>query len=76
MNNVRRKQIRKVIEALHPIYEDVNTLAEQEEESFDSLPESLQESERGEKMQEAAENLYEAVDMLDEAMNALESAAE
>lgn len=45
MNNVRRKKISQVIENL-------NDLALNEQEAFDNLPENIQFSERGEKMEE------------------------
>lgn len=74
MNNVRRKRVRKCIETLQSVPDMINDLADEEEQAFNCLPEGLQASVHGEKMQEAAENLYEAAEMFDEAINALESA--
>ena len=65
MNNTRRKQIQLIINAL-----------QEEEESFDNLPESLQESERGEAMENAISNLDDAVTYLGEVIDYLESAME
>ncbi len=76
MNNARRKQILECIKDLLPIYEKVSDLQDAEESAFDALPESLQESERGQQMEEAASNLSEAVDFLDEAIDSLRNAIE
>lgn len=72
MNANRRKQIAeaaKLIEQAHDLIlaaseqlEDVRT---DEEDAFDNLPDSLQETDRGEAMQEAIDNLQEAIDELE-----------
>ena len=53
MNNTRRKRIDAVMQKLEELSEELEALKEEEEESYDNLPESLQESERCEAMQEA-----------------------
>lgn len=79
MNNQRRKQLADLIgqlkalepavanlrEALDAIKDNLETLKDEEQEAYDNLPESLRESERGEKAQYS-------VDKLDEAFNALD----
>lgn len=77
MNNERRKQIAAIVELLEQIElqtDDVRTLATEEREAFDSLPESLQQSERGERSSEAADALEEAADALEEIASSLEDA--
>ena len=44
---------------------DLEMLADEEDEKYDNMPESLQDSERGEAMYEAAENLHDASAELD-----------
>ena len=46
---------------------------DKEEEAFDNLPESLQESERGMTMQDNVDNLDTAITSLEEAKDALEN---
>lgn len=72
MNNARRKQIDKVIAKLDDIRadlfilsEDIEAIKEEEGEAYDNMPESLQESERGERMQEAYYQLDEAFEETD-----------
>lgn len=72
MNALRRKQITEVInrisyieELVGEVIEMANEIRDAEEEAYDNLPESLQESERGEAMQEAYENIENAMCDLD-----------
>lgn len=72
MNNARRKQIDKLIERLYTLQEELQDLsaqacfiADDERDAFDNLPESIQESERGEKMEESIDNLEDASNELD-----------
>lgn len=66
MNKQRRKEICKAVSLLGAarcILEDVKS---DEEDALYNMPESLQESERGEAMSEAVDTLGEIVDMLEE----------
>ena len=76
MNNTHRKQIQLIINALQDNLNHLEDLKQEEEESFDNLPESLQESERGEAMENAISNLDDAVTYLGEVIDYLESAME
>lgn len=65
MNKNRRKQLEKIVEALEALRDDLEMLKDEEQDCFDNLPESLQESEKGEIMQEYADDLEAAYDDLD-----------
>ena len=67
MNNERRKKIEKIREDLDGLMALVEELAEEEQEAFDNLPESLQDTERGEAMQTAIDNLDNLQNSLEEA---------
>ena len=76
MNNLRRKAISALMEKLEVIYDELESITADEEEAFDNMPESLQESERGEKSQECIDNLNDVLsqiedikDLLDEVIN-------
>lgn len=73
MNNVRRKQIDKVLsgieilrDAFDSIKEAVGEIRDEEQEYLDNIPENLQASERYELAEEAVSNLDSAYDLLDE----------
>lgn len=79
MNNKRRKIISKAINQLEEMaearridyqvisdmWDTIQEVAEEEQESFDNLSEGLQETERGRDMEYAANMLYVATDRLD-----------
>lgn len=76
MNKVRRGEIKKVIVLLNESLSKLNSVKNEEEFAYDSLPENFQDSERGELMQENIEALEEASDKIDEAKYLIEEAIE
>lgn len=69
MNNQRRKTLADISAALESLREQLGDVHSEEQDAFDSMPEGLQDSERGQKAQEA-------IDQLDSAFSDLESAIE
>ena len=69
MNKARRKEVANAIKKIEKIVSDI--LAE-EEFSFSSIPENLQESENGIASQNAQDNLSEAIDSLEYAIALME----
>jgi hypothetical protein len=55
MNAQRRKEIAKAIALIEDAIAILDYAAEEEREAYDNLPESLQLSERGERMEECAD---------------------
>lgn len=76
MNAQRRKWINSVWDKLDELKSEIESIMEEEQEAYDNLPESIQDGERGEKMQEAIDNLSNSMDSIDEAISYLESAIE
>ena len=76
MNMKRRKRIEKAGRLLEELMEEINAIQEEEQEAYDNLPESLQESERGIAMYNAAEALEDAVSQLEIADDLLAQAME
>jgi DNA mismatch repair ATPase MutL len=83
MNNSRRKAIEKLTYKLNSVIENardeveniqlqINDLLDEEQICLDALPESLQCSERGERMEDAINNLQEASDLLDDIISSLD----
>lgn len=71
MNKERRNKIAKIIQEIERIKDGLQSVLNDEEFSFDNMPENLQSSMRGEESEEAIENMNEAVDALREAMDRL-----
>ena len=76
MNKDRRDRIAKIKEALEDLRGQIEDLQSEEQEAFDSMPESLQQSERGQASEAAANALQSAYDAADEAITNLETASE
>lgn len=76
MNNQRRKEIETVLDELAALRSRVEDLQNEEQESYDNMPEGLQQSERGEKAEQAASRLEDALTAFDEIEAALNEAAE
>ena len=76
MNNARRKQIEKLTAQIEEIKETIESLRDEEQDTFDNLPESLQGGERGEKMESAIDALDYAADDLQECLDHLSDATE
>lgn len=81
MNNQRRKKLANIVVAMENVFmpvdidelesirSDIEMVLMDEEMAFDSMPESLQYSMRGEASQEAQDNMNEAIDLIDEFIN-------
>lgn len=69
MNNKRRKEIQHMIERIESL---VQNILDEEQESFENMPENLQYSENGMISEEAQENLEAAVGALEDAIYYLE----
>lgn len=74
MNAARRKELSKAIDLIEQAKEIISAVAEEEREAYDNLPEGLQESEMGEKMNEIADDL-EYID-LDEVVDTIQEIIE
>lgn len=72
MNNQRRKQLRGVIETLNIMKDSIESVRDEEQETFDNMPENLQMSERAMTSENAIEALEEALDSLDNVLDRLE----
>lgn len=76
MNNVRRKRIINLSDKLSELKEELEIIAEEEQEYIDNIPENLQNSERYERADETLSNLNDAADTLDEVIESLLQASE
>lgn len=65
MNAERHKRRDAIGEILSAIISDIEELKDDEEGALENMPESLQESERGEKMRENVDSLEEIISELE-----------
>jgi len=76
MNDKRRKELHALIDRLRAaadessnLYTDFSITVDEEREAFDNMPESLQQSEKGESTSEGLNTLESALGMLDAIMD-------
>lgn len=72
MNKDRRKRIIDAISAIGKIETLIQNILDEEQESYENMPEGLQSSENGIVSEEAQENLDAAIEALEEAISYLE----
>ncbi len=76
MNAQRRKEIDAIAERARELKADLEIITDAEREAFENMPESLQDGERGEKMQEAIDTLETADGNFDEMIENLAEAVQ
>lgn len=74
MNDNRRKNLKRALSMLESANQIISQAAEQEQDSLDNLPESLQSSERYEKMEDAVSLLESAIEDIDSASDKIRDA--
>ena len=75
MNNQKRKELSKASALLEEAKGIIESVLEDEQDGFDNMTESLQQTERGQMMEEAISNMECAVDAVDEAISYVEDAS-
>lgn len=76
MNKSRRKQLTQIVDALTESREALDDVHTEEQDAYDSLPEGLQETERGRSILEAASDLENALNELDSLIDTLTDPAD
>lgn len=61
MNKSRRKRIEKIAEQLAELQSELESVRDDEQDAFDSMPEGLQYSERGDAIQEFVDDMDDAI---------------
>lgn len=74
MNKSGRKEIQIITNDIDALRNRIITLSEQEQEKYENMPESLQNSAKGELIQEIIEALDSAISSIDEATDYLDTA--
>lgn len=76
MNKARRKWLQSVIEQLEAQKTEIESIQEEEQEAYDNMPESLQDSERGQAMYECVSDLESERDSLEDVAQNLQEILE
>lgn len=76
MNKSRRNQLRDIQQELRDIHERLGILRDEEQGAYDNMPESLQNTERGENAQNAIDTLESAADQVLEAADEIDEILE
>ena len=74
MNNVRRSELQMIIDIINAKKDDLEYCMDEEQYAHDNLPEGLQASEQGEKMENAVSCMDEAISLLEDAILSLQDA--
>jgi len=72
MNEQRRKELRKVMQDLGVLSEQLNHEAGGEDEAYDNMPESLQDTEKAQTLRDNAETLYDLEKVIDGVVEEIE----
>lgn len=72
MNQSRRNQLRDIQQQLQDIYERLDILCNEEQEAYDNMPESIQDSARGDVAQSAIDTLESVRDQVQEAADGID----
>lgn len=71
LNKLRRNKIKSVIDTLERMEREIESIKDDEEFAFESMPEGLQSSERGQISEEAIDLLDEALDLIEQTITSL-----
>lgn len=74
MNKDRRKQIDAIFSALEDLKSQIETIASEERDAFDNMPEGLQQGDKGQAAEAAADALDEAANGIDDITSKLDDA--
>lgn len=76
MNKQRRDVLRKIVNILEDVREDLTDVHSEEELALDGIPENLQDGKLASRMEEVIDLLDDAEDCLSEAIDKIEEAIE
>ena len=72
MNNLRRKELRRIIEIFENEKQKLDIVINNEQDSFDNLTDSLQQTMRGQQMEEYIDKMNEAIVCIEDAIELIE----
>jgi hypothetical protein len=76
MNADRRKLLSAILSDLEAIKSRIEEVKDDEQSAFDNMPESIQQGEKGQKVEAAVSSLEDAENEIDSAISSIETAGE
>lgn len=76
MNNERRAELKKAITHLDDARTIVEQIRDDEQDSYDNMPEGLQSSSKGERLEEITDQLSETASTIEQCVTDIEQAME
>lgn len=64
MNKQRRKRLNEVKDKLDELMRELEYIMEEEEQAYNNLPDSIQESDRGEQMSDNCDTIYDWIETI------------
>ena len=75
MNDKRRRRLKKATSMINQAIQIIEEVRDEEQDSYDNLPESIMDGDRGAKMEEAIENMEDALSDLESASENIDNAS-
>lgn len=75
MNDKRRKKLKQAQDLISQAIQIIEDARDEEQDSYDNLPESMADGDRGAKMEEAIDNMEDALSDLESASDNIGNAA-
>lgn len=72
MNKARRKWLEDIYNRLEVLKDELENLSVEEQDAYDNLPESLQDSERGDAMEENVSDIDDVASSIEEIMDTIQ----
>ncbi len=72
MNAARRKQLNDLSGKVSDLVADLEAIRDEEQDAFEAMPESLQQSERGQASEQAVHDLESAISSLESAQSEID----
>ena len=73
MNKQRRERIRRLVDNMRTLENELSDILNEEQDYYDNIPENLLSSDRAVDSEEAIDNLEDALDYITQVIDAIES---
>ena len=64
MNNIRRLQIKRIIQLIEQAQSILDEVFDDEQAAFDNMPDNFQQSSKGEQIEDNLDNIQNAMDLI------------
>lgn len=71
MNNIRRLQIKRIIQLIEQAQSILDEVFDDEQAAFDNMPDNFQQSSKGEQIEDNLDNIQNAMDLIEDVRDIL-----